>query len=62
MAGLQGKLFEGPDPEATEDESEEPVAVPESSSPRESASNGTADRAVQFVEDQLRCMKLALED
>ena len=38
------------------------VAVPETSSPGESASNGDAERTIQLIEDQARILKLALED
>ena len=37
------------------------VAVPEESHPGESKSNGSAERAVQLVEDLVRTHKLALE-
>ena len=41
---------------------EAPAAVPETSSPGESQSNGSAERGVQMIEDMVRTLKAALED
>lgn len=70
IAGLHG--VHEPKPEEEEDSDDEgavvvhpqgpSASVPEESSPGESRSNGFAERSIQLVEDQLRCMKLALED
>ena len=39
-----------------------PAAVPETSSPGESQSNGAAERSIQLIEDLSRTLKLCLED
>ena len=72
LAGIDTKEEE---PEADDDQDDEPntqskpqpsqgaaAAVPETSSPGESQSNGAAERCIQMVEDLLRTHKLALED
>ena len=54
LAGLRGEQELDEDAEAT-------VAVPETSTPGESQSNGAAERCIQMIEDVLRTLKLALE-
>ena len=54
-----------PPPEPTKPPSpspEAPAAVPETSSPGESQSNGDAERTIQRIEDMTRTLKLNLED
>ena len=55
LAGLKAEQ------ESTDDDAEATIAVPETSTPGESQSNGAAERCVQAIEDVLRTLKPALE-
>ena len=61
MAGVKGEEPSPDDPDS-DSEAEPIIGVPEQSHVGESQSNGLAERAIQTIEGQVRCMKLALED
>ena len=60
LAGVTGREIKKD--EDSDSDAEPIVGVPEQTMVGESQSNGLAERAMQTIEGQIRCMKLALED